>query len=126
MRVSFAQLWEQIDSEKFGSSPLMGSGEEARAISAVRAGKTLHEEGEASFWDEFISLCSNADGLAELLGVSREKVTSWPSRIKDYLQKLDKYNVENPSEKKKVEMIPTGENGAFTTNSDPTSIGDVT
>lgn len=119
MVVSFAQLWEQIDKNKARRSPLMGSGEEERALTVVRAGKDMHEEGEVPFWDEFISLCSNTNGLSELLGVSPEKIRSWPNRIREMTDKLSKQTAENPNEKPDTEMIPTGDNGAFTTNSDP-------
>lgn len=119
MVVSFAQLWEQIEKDKMRRSPLMGSGEEERALTVVRVGKDMHEEGETPFWDEFISLCSNPDGLSELFGVSKEKIRSWPAKIREMLTKLDHHTAESPSEKPKTEVIPTGDNGAFTTNVDP-------
>lgn len=125
--VSFAQLWEIIDKEKAHGSPLMTSGEDQRQFNVVRTGKDMHKEGETPFWDEFISLCADADGLSQLLGISREKITSWPARIQETLEKLEKENAVDSSQKEKQEMTPTGDNGAFTTNTDPSisNIGDI-
>lgn len=117
LTLSFAQLWEQIEQAK--SSPLMSSGEDSKSLTVLRTGNDFHEEGQTPFWDELISLCSNAEGLGDLLGVSPDKVRSWPSRIKGKLEKLEKQQAQNPAEKQDTEMIPTGSNGAFTTNTDP-------
>jgi hypothetical protein len=97
----------------------MDSGEEGRALSVIRTGLDMHDEGETSFWDEFISLCGNSDGMAELLGIGRDKITSWPSRVREMLEKAQRANSEDPSQKDQTEMIPTGSNGAITMNADP-------
>lgn len=123
--VTFAQLWEQIENNKARQSPLMTSGEEERALSVVRLGKEMHDEDETSFWDEFISLCGSADSLSALLDVSREKVLSWPSQIKEMLDKLEKHTAESPTEKEDKQLMPTGDNGAFITNQDPNDMGDM-
>lgn len=115
--VSFAQLWEQIEVERSRRSPLMGSGDEDAALRVIRVGKELHNEDETPFWDEFITVCGNVDGLAELLGIGREKISSWPARIREHLNKLEKQTAENPAEKPKAEVMPTGDNGGF--NVDP-------
>lgn len=121
--VSFAQLWEVIEKQKAQSSPLMNSGEDLEHLSVLRAGQDLHSDKQASFWDEFSSLCSDADGLAQLLGVGREKVAEWPARIREGLSKLERHKAMNPSEKEDTELIATGDNGAFTTNTDPMTAG---
>ena len=113
--VSFRSLWEQMDKK----NPLMDSGIDSQALTAIRAGESLHAEDETSFWDEFITICSNREGLAELLDVSPDKVSNWPSRIKEYQDDLKKRNTESPHEPEEPEMIPTGDNGAVTTNQDP-------
>jgi len=114
MTLSFRSLWEQME-----KSPLMTSGMDSQALTAVRAGEGLHQDGETSFWDEFITLCANREGLAELFDVSADKVSSWPSRIKEHLEEMKKHHVESPHEDEQQEMIPTGENGAVVTNQDP-------
>ncbi len=115
--VSFGQLLEELNKPK--ASPLMSNGEDGRILNVVRVGSEFHEEDETSFWDEFIELCYNSEGLAQLLGVSREKVIGWPAKIKDALDKLERHHAESPSQKVDKEMIPTGDNGAFTPNQDP-------
>lgn len=115
MGISFGKLSRVMQE----SSPLMSSGDDSRALSVMKAGEDLHKKDEASFWDEFISLCSNTEGMAELLEVSPEKVRKWTARIREYSGKLEKHNAEDPSKQEDKEMIPTGETGAFTTNTDP-------
>lgn len=121
--VSFAQMWRIVEDAK--SSPLMSSGEDDKQLVVVRTGQQLHNEKQIPFWDEFNSLCSDAEGLSQLLGVSKEQVSTWPARIREALGKLEKYKAMNPSDKEDTELMPTGQNGAFTTNSDPTNIGDI-
>lgn len=118
MTVSFAQLWEQIENKRM-NSPLMNSGEEDLSLTAVRLGKEMHEKDETSFWDEFISLCGSTESLSKLFGVSREKILSWPSKIKEMLDKLEYQTAEDPTKKEDEKVIPTGDNGAFTSNQDP-------
>lgn len=127
MGISFAQLWEQIEKDKTRHSPLMSSGEDDRVMVVVRTGKELHKENQTPFWDEFVSLCNNSDGLAQLLGVGKEMVATWPSKIQEALEKLEKHAQMSPSEDEKDELMPTGDNGAVSFgNSDPTqNIGDV-
>lgn len=107
MTISFATLWETIDRQN--SSPLPSSGEEGRAAAVVRAGEALHGEGETSFWDEFVSLCRNSEGMASLLGVSGEQVRRWPAKIREISDRLSYSRTEK---EKKDEMLPTGSNGA--------------
>lgn len=114
MTLSFRQLWENME-----NSPLMNSGEDSRALTAVRAGKDLRAEEDSPFWDDFITLCANRDGLAELLDVTPEKISTWPARIKEHLDKLLKHDAEDPTKPEDTEQIPTGDNGAVTVNQDP-------
>lgn len=113
--LSFYQLCEVLDREKSKSSPLMSSGQETQAMQVVRAGLHLRHEEDRSFWEDFIDLCSNADGLADLLGVSREAVTSWASRIRDTLDQVEDSNRQAPEDEEDEAILPTGDNGAITT-----------
>lgn len=114
MALTFRSLWEHMD-----ESPLMDSGLNSQALTTVRAGEDLHGDEETSFWDEFISLCSNSQGMADLLDVSADKVSNWPAKIKEYRDKLDAHSKENPSTPDEKEVVPTGQTGAFVTNQDP-------
>ena len=117
---SFGELWVLME-----NSPLMGADENSESISVVRAGQNLRKEGETPFWDDFISLCSNTRGLANLLDVAPEKISNWPAKIKEALEKLETNDAEDPSIKDDTEMVPTGDNGAITaTNLDP-NLGDM-
>jgi|APSaa5957512535_1039671.scaffolds.fasta_scaffold28798_2 hypothetical protein len=117
---SFSELWTVME-----ESPLMGSGEDSEAIEVVRAGKHLRKEDDSAFWDEFISLCGNTRGLANLLNVAPEKISNWPAKIKEALEKLETNDAENPGMRDDTEQIPTGNNGAFTSaNVDP-NLGDM-
>ena len=115
--VSFSDLWEIMERP---TSPLMGSGEDSEILTVVRAGKDLRKEEETPFWDDFITLCSNSRGLAELLGVPSEKVMSWPAKIQEYVEKLQDHDAEDPNVSDEDEMLPTGDNGALTV--DPTNV----
>lgn len=53
--------------------------DETKALEVVMKGMNLQSEGD--FWDGFLSLCGNADGMALLLDVPREKVTALAGRI---------------------------------------------
>lgn len=114
--ISFAQLLEQLEKNQ---TPLMTSGEDGPILAVVKAGKEMRGDGEASFWDEFISLCSNSEGLADLFGVSKEKINSWPTRISEYLDKIEQSTGGTVGDREEKEIMPTGETGAFTTNQDP-------
>jgi hypothetical protein len=114
--LSFAQLWEVLDQEKSKSSPLMDSGQDTGSMQVVRAGLGLRQESDHTFWDDFINLCSNVDGLADLLGVQRESVSTWASKIRDTLDKVEQHDRQNPDQEDEEQAIlPTGDNGAITT-----------
>jgi hypothetical protein len=123
--VSFAQLLEQLEKSKSQALPLMTSGEDGRALNVVRIGKEFHDKNETPFWDEFISLCGNTEDMSELLGVSKEKILSWPSKIQDMLDRLEQHNAESPMGREDKKVIPTGETGAVVTNQDPNNLGDM-
>ena len=59
-----------------------------------------------NFWDNFILVCNNKEGLANLLKVSPDKVASWPLLIKQNLEKAKKE--KNPESKETTHIIDTG------------------
>ena len=73
------------------------------AINAIFTGQNIADD----FWDNFILVCNNKDGLAALLGVTPEKVMSWPSSIQKH--KKESLNRDNPEEKTKNQIINTGD-----------------
>lgn len=72
------------------------------AINAIFTGLNV----SADFWDNFILVCNNEEGLSRLLNVSPEKVASWPARIQDHLDKSQQH--ENPEDKEKTQVMGTG------------------
>jgi hypothetical protein len=106
-----------MEQDMAGSSPLMDSGDETSGLRVIRSGMALRSEGDGSFWEDFLSLCNDADGLADLLGVKREIVASWASRVREALENVRRHDAqseEKPDEKEK--LLPTGDNGAVTVN----------
>ena len=115
MTISFAHLCEVMDQQNAGKSPLMDSGIEDQAMQCIRAGLSLREEADGpSFWEDFISVCSNASNMAALLGVKEEAVSSWATKIREALDEVEKHDQQHGSEEEEEEMVPTGDNGAVT------------
>ena len=85
---------------------LLTSGEESMGLRAIRNGMNLRKEECGSFWDDFITVCGDADGMAELLEVPREKITSWSAKIKKGLESVGESDSED-GEGQKSEMVPT-------------------
>jgi len=63
----------------FGFREFQEKKDEAKALEVVIKGMNLQIKGD--FWDGFLSLCGNADGMASLLDVPREKITALSGRI---------------------------------------------
>lgn len=114
--VSFYDLWERME-----DSPLMDSGEDTKAMQVIRAGKNLRKEDERPFWEEFMELCGNSEGMASLLGVDSARVIGWPSKIQSMLESVDAHDDENGMDDADSKVVPTGDNdGAVTIpNADP-------
>jgi len=92
--ISFAKLLEQME----------GSPVEDEAVEAVRAGINVRE----GFWDDFINVTSNASGMSELLGVSRDKIAGWGSRIRQVLDTIEQ-NDDQTASQEKASTVPTSE-----------------
>lgn len=77
--------------------------QEQKALDLVRRGVNLQRGGD--FWDDFLRLCGDSEGMAALLGVPKERVTGLYGRIEDMKSK-----VGNPEKgPKKAKMIKTGD-----------------
>lgn len=102
MPITFAQLVERMRTE----ADLLGSGDESRSMEAIRSGLNFRKENCGDFWEDFMNICGNAEALSELLDVPKEKITGWPSKIRDILQKVKDADSQEDSGK---EMLNTGE-----------------
>lgn len=98
------------------SGDLMGSGEETRAMKVVRAGMNLREsEDDMEFWNDFMQLCGDAEGMAELLGVKPAEVRRWTAKVRENISKVQEVNSTNPEGEDNSKVMPTGDkDGAVT------------
>jgi hypothetical protein len=77
--------------------------DEEKALEIVRKGMNLQRGSD--FWADMISLCSNAEGMASLLDVPKEKITGLASKINKFKSKID----SSESESKKDRLVKTGD-----------------
>jgi hypothetical protein len=75
-----------------------------KAIEVVRKGMNLG--GDRDFWDDFLSLCGNVEGMSALLGAPREMVTSLGGRIGEMREEIGESSKETS---KRDRMIKTGD-----------------
>jgi hypothetical protein len=99
MKVSFARLWNMM--EEIHTSP-----EDEKAMSVIRTGLNLRKSDCGDFWDDFVTVCGNAEAMAALLDVPREKITSWAGKIHELIARVDG---EDTTKTTKSEMLPTGD-----------------
>lgn len=124
---SFFELWENIVIEKSispeetdnATSPLQDSEDESLAMAAIRNGMNLRKDDCGNFWDDFMSICGDANAMSELLDVPHEKVTGWSGKIRDMLDKVKDSDDQTDGGKNKSEMIPTGNQPAAAPNEQP-------
>lgn len=66
----------------------------------INTGKNINP----NFWEEFILVLNNSEGLADLIGVSKSKVLTWKNKIKEKMSEQNK----NININKKFKIIKTG------------------
>jgi hypothetical protein len=77
--------------------------EEEKALKVVRKGMDLQTGGD--FWNDFMRLCGDSEGMAALLGVARDRVTGLSGRI----ERLRDMVGDSESPSKKDKMVKTGD-----------------
>jgi hypothetical protein len=76
--------------------------DDTKAIEVIIKGINLKNK---DFWEDFIYLCGNAEGMAQVLDVPKEKITGVAQRINQLKDKI-----ENKKEiKLKDKLIKTGD-----------------
>lgn len=75
-----------------------------RAVEVVRAGLNIGDD----FWDNFIQVIGNPDGVADLLDIPKEKVTGWAPRIQKVIDQVSHHDDES-SKEEKSKMLSTGD-----------------
>jgi len=118
--ISYADLWQKLKEDEENpedvrdieqeeeDTALMGTeidpttvtGEDANGEEAIRLGMNIRHD----FWDDFIKMANNADSLSRLLGIDADKISDWPRRVKESLEKVQD---EDSGDRNK--MISTGE-----------------
>jgi hypothetical protein len=82
-----------------------GEKDREKAMEVVRKGMNL--QGDRDFWDDFLSLCGNAGGMAALLDISREKVTALGGRIGELRRKVGEADGHDSG--KNAKLVKTGD-----------------
>jgi hypothetical protein len=95
--VSFAKLWENMETSRKGTHLDDG------AIEAIRNGINVRED----FWDDFLLVINNAGALSQLLDVPVTKISAWHDRVKKALDKVTQAD-SVPEPKDKGKMLKTG------------------
>jgi len=92
--MTFLETWERLQSIKEHNIDA--------AIGAIFTGFNVADD----FWDNFILVCNNKEGLAALLKISPDKIALWPLLIKQNLEKAK--SEKNPEAKEKTHILDTG------------------
>lgn len=90
---TFREFRESLDKE-----------DRKKALEVVRKGLNIDSEGY--FWDMFLSLCGDPEGMSTLLGTSRESVTGLGGRIRGLIEEI---RDKESSETKRKKVIKTGD-----------------
>lgn len=93
---------------------LMDSGEESRGLKVIRTGLNLHQQKDNTFWEDFMQLCGDSEGMAELLKVKPAEVRRWANKIRDAIEQVKNTDSTNPEGQDDKKILPTGDNGALT------------
>lgn len=94
---SFQKLWENIQATK-EKSP-----KDDRAVSAIRTGIGVRD----NFWDDFLLVVNNSEGLAALLDIPATKISSWHDKIKQTLNQVHQMD-NTPKPKNNGKLLKTG------------------
>lgn len=76
---------------------------EDKSTGVIRTGKNVDDK----FWDNFLLVINNSEGLSELLDVPESKISTWHDKIKNALLRV--HATDSPEKPKKYQkMIKTG------------------
>lgn len=96
--MNFQKLWDNMQLGKEPEQPVDGA-----VDSVIRTGLGVSE----TFWDDFISVMNNSEGLATLLDVSEEQISTWRPRIEKALAAV-KAADDQGDVKKNKKLVKTG------------------
>ena len=95
--MTFVELWESMQADKKGPT-------EDRKISVIRSGIGIRE----NFWEDFLSVINNSEGLSELLDVPTTKISEWHERISKALEQVKQIDGEQQP-KNNVKLLKSGD-----------------
>lgn len=99
--MSFRKLWENMKSSKDNEK---NSEIDPMAVTAIRTGLGLGD----SFWDDFMLLLNNSEGLSALLDVSIDEISTWRKKVEDGLAQVGEEDGELDVKKNK-KLIKTAQ-----------------
>lgn len=97
--MNFHRLWENMN---IGEEPKQEVDDSI--ISIIKTGIGVNE----TFWDDFISVLNNSEGLSALFDVPVEKISTWRKKIKAGIKAVEDKDGKLEINKNK-KMIKTGE-----------------
>lgn len=114
--LTFLELLEKMTEDQEPSGFLMSSGEDTHAMRVIRTGLHLRNNKKApNFWDDFLQVMGDPQGVSDLLGIKPQQVRTWQVRIKELIRHVEEADAQNPEGKENKQVIPTGNNGAIVT-----------
>jgi hypothetical protein len=95
MEVTFGKFWNLLESDQ-----------NSKSLDLIRSGNNIRNSDCGNFWDDFASLCGNAESMAELLDVPKEKITGWSGHISKLREEVRN---KDSNKNKKDKIIKNGE-----------------
>lgn len=95
---SFQKLWEDIQSQKENTP------QEDKSMSAIRTGLGVRDE----FWDDFLLVINNSEGISQLLDIPTTKISSWHDKVKHVLNNVRQADT-SPDVKDNGKLLKTGQ-----------------
>lgn len=97
MGISFWKLNENMSQKSFG---------EDEQSNVIRNGLNLRDD----FWDDFLSLCGDAQAMSKLLDVPAEKISGWTSKIHSLVDKINQTDGSDKGgdDRSRSNMLNTG------------------
>ncbi len=103
MSINYSVLVEQLYQEK---AKRLDESCSSKKMLSLRNGLNI---SKSDFWQDLITMCGNAEGLSEILGVPSEKIRSWPDKIRAGLEEIKEIDNNNTKLKTKNQMLATGD-----------------
>ena len=95
MSISFQKLWENMS--------LLERHNDDASMAAIRNGIGIR----ANFWEDFLLLLNDSEGLSDLLGVPVDKIGTWHDAVKKNLNRVQESDGEVVT-KEKNKLLKTG------------------